>query len=266
MQRFTLPLGLSLFVSLFLAVQLWAAGRIELSKVVGSVTLLDAAGAQTSGVAGTDVAPGTTLRTGTESQAVLLFSNGATLVVEPLTEMVVREFEQEGRPANPTEPEKGKSLTKLKLVQGKVVGRVNKLNIEQGSRFEVETAVGIAGVRGTVIDFSVSPTEDGQITVSFTVPEGVVQVILNNNTVRDIGIGEGLSSSLQIKADVDPATGEVRILEITGLDLPGPQMAAVIVALESAIREAMSDTAFREALVLPGANDGRGDSTSGGAE
>ncbi len=89
---------------------------------------------------------GARVRTGLASGVVLVFSNGTTLSLAAETELVVEQFLQDPFSstvqvaARPDEPTISKVV--LRLNRGEVVGNIKKLNVSQGSSFELMTPVG----------------------------------------------------------------------------------------------------------------------------
>ena len=110
----------------------------------------------------------------------LLFSNGTLVTLLPNTKMKVGEFEQ-----IPFEPgdmkvsdlkeEPSSSKVGVDLDFGSLVVKTKKLNKQ--STFEIETAMGTAGIRGTEFQFGLQGEAGVQLdvtesTVAFTPPGG----------------------------------------------------------------------------------------------
>lgn len=97
---------------------------------------------------------GVTINTAADSTVVLLFSNGSSLTIKPETTLSIEEYLQapipEGSPSlDKLDKEPTTSKTKLRLLEGDIIGSVKKLNEEEGSRYEVDSPIGTAGIRGT---------------------------------------------------------------------------------------------------------------------
>ncbi|MEO0794518.1 MAG: FecR domain-containing protein [Verrucomicrobiota bacterium] len=103
---------------------------------------------------------GVTINTGPDGMVILLFSNGSSLTIKPSTTISIEEYLQapvpESAPAlDALDREPTTSKTKLRLLEGDIVGSVKKLNSEEGSTYEIDSPVGTAGIRGTNYEFSV---------------------------------------------------------------------------------------------------------------
>jgi hypothetical protein len=98
---------------------------------------------------GTALPQGATIKTGESGTAEVVFASGSVAVIDANSEIEVTKFEQElfSGPL-PTDSEPAVSNTEMKVINGGVSSKVNKL--KKGSAFTVNTPVGAAGVRGTV--------------------------------------------------------------------------------------------------------------------
>jgi len=97
---------------------------------------------------------GVTIMTGPDATVVLLFSNGSSLTIKPDTTLSIEEYLQapipEDEPAlDKLDKEPTTSKTKLRLLEGDIIGSVKKLNEDEGSSYEVDSPIGTAGIRGT---------------------------------------------------------------------------------------------------------------------
>jgi hypothetical protein len=130
-------------------------GVIRVMRLVGSVSVQDNNTGDTLALNSGDVlSEHYTIKTGPYSSVVLLFSNGSTLVLKPETELSIAEFIQDPFKANTEymsqlETEPSSSQTTLKLKYGSLIGQVKHLKTEEGSTYDVDTPIGIAGIRGT---------------------------------------------------------------------------------------------------------------------
>lgn len=123
-------------------------GIIKLLNIRGDVTV---AGAPATGKT-MEVRVGQSIETGGNGSAILFFSNGSTLSISKDSKLTVEQFSQtDHNVADLSElaAEPSTSNTKLSMAYGEVIGEVKKLNRNAGSTFEVDTPVGIAGIRGT---------------------------------------------------------------------------------------------------------------------
>nr|WP_234043849.1 FecR domain-containing protein [Cerasicoccus arenae] len=102
---------------------------------------------------------GVTINTASDATVVLLFSNGSSLTIKPDTTLSIEEYLQAPLPQDaPTldslDKEPTTSKTKLRLLEGDIIGSVKKLNTEEGSSYQVDSPIGTAGIRGTNYEFS----------------------------------------------------------------------------------------------------------------
>lgn len=141
---------------------------ILVARVSGSVTISDVATSEFQPLSkGMKIGQGVTINTGADGTAVLLFSNGSTLTVKPDTKLGIDEYLQS--PTETKDPAEIKELdvepstskTKLRLLEGDLVGSVKKLDSDNGSSFEITSPIGTAGIRGTTWSMSVQITQDG---------------------------------------------------------------------------------------------------------
>ncbi len=130
-------------------------GVIRVMRLVGSVSVQDHNTGNTLALNSGDVlSEHYTIKTGPYSSVVLLFSNGSTIVLKAETELSIAEFIQDPFKANTEymsqlETEPSSSQTTLKLKYGSLIGQVKHLKTEEGSTYDVDTPIGIAGIRGT---------------------------------------------------------------------------------------------------------------------
>lgn len=151
--RQLLTIGFALFVSTVLASAI--PGRAEVKKVVGQATVAKAAGGSASITAGMVLGTGDTITTGAGSTVDLdLGINGDFLRVDPDTTLKIDNLDI----ANVSERT---VTTQLNIAKGGMTGNVvNKLTA--ASKYEIKSASGVAGIRGTV--YSVKTDANGRIT------------------------------------------------------------------------------------------------------
>jgi len=139
--RLPLYIGLALLCSATLASAI--PGRAEVRKIVGRASLIKAGGASSTLAEGMVLGSGDTVATGPGSIVDLwLGLNGDALRIDPDTTLKLDLLDI----ANVSER---RVTTSLSLVQGGVTGNVgNKLSV--ASKYEVKTANGVAGIRGTI--------------------------------------------------------------------------------------------------------------------
>jgi hypothetical protein len=180
------PLVLRAFVLLTLLFLAMAraeeAGKIQILSVQGMVEVSETpAGAPSPAEANQTLHHKHRLVTGKDSQAILLFSNGSTITVGPDSTFSIEEFLQKPfdlaatdfrtLPAEPT-----KSHTSVTLKQTSLIGNIRKL--KKGSSFDIVTPVGVAGIRGTLLQAR-SWVQGGRTYSTVAVVEGEVEVTTN---------------------------------------------------------------------------------------
>ena len=119
-----------------------------------------------------------TLTTGKSGSIVLLFSNGSTVTLAGNTRFSVSRFFQETHRERADlenlDIEPGRSTTRLKLDYGEIVGHTRRLRT--ASTYEIETPIGIAGIRGTTysINVTVEPNTKAFSQLEISVVEGII--------------------------------------------------------------------------------------------
>ncbi|MEO0796568.1 MAG: FecR domain-containing protein [Verrucomicrobiota bacterium] len=159
-------------------------GIIKAFLVKGNVSLVNNATGATEPLSrGREFNQGYTVVTGSDSTALLLFSNGASINVSPDSKLNVTEFEQAAYDPElgsflrlKADPSVSKTVTNLEY--GEVIGEVRKLSA--GSSYTVNTPVASAGIRGTVWVVSFNPTTGRFETTNVT---GDVFVTLSSGQV-----------------------------------------------------------------------------------
>ena len=168
-------------------------GQVIAFKISGEVTITDATGTRPL-AEGVPFTEGATIRTGDASSAVLVQSNGASIIMEELTSLSISEFVQAPFSGSATfaklEQDPSQSRTRIRVNLGTASGDVKRLN--PTSSYNIETPTGSAGIRGTqwrvtvVVDFVT-----GRITVLVRTLEGEVnyqnQAIPAGTEVTDEG-------------------------------------------------------------------------------
>jgi len=158
----------------------------------------------------------TVVTTGPESRVILVFSNGATINLAADSELNIETFQQDPFGGEysvkdaTTEPE-AKSVTKLHLTRGELVGNVKSLRSDLGSSFTVSTPAGAAGIRGTTFRIVYRPDGNGQAFFSVMTLEGDVEVTTTTGTTA-APISVTSEQSIEITVEVDDTTGLVTVL------------------------------------------------------
>ncbi len=153
------------FVALSAAVAELAPGALSVGSVSGDVTYA-AAGSSTFKplAAGAALTQGATVKTGANSTATIIFSSGSSAAIGADSTVELTKFEQEAFSGPiPSKGEPSVSVTEIKVVNGSVAAKVNKL--KKGSSYTINSPVGAAGVRGTTFNVSYNAST-GQLTVS----------------------------------------------------------------------------------------------------
>jgi len=164
---------------------------------------------------GTFLEQGVSIKTDKNSEAVLLFSNGTTMTVKPGTTLALDEFLE--TPFDSTKvdythlkSEPSTSKTKVTVSEGSIVGDVCKLN--KGSTFNIGTPVGVAGIRGTLIQVTVNTTTGGQISVTINLPEGVSDFAATNG--QQITLENGQT----VTVTSDPVSGTITLSNVSPMN------------------------------------------------
>lgn len=145
--------------------------------------------------------PGTRIKTGPDSEVILLLSNGTSATLGSGSDLLVDTFEQqefEGSDSaiEPLKDELSSSRIKLGLGVGELTLKVKKL--KKSSFMEVGTPMGNAGVRGTQFKVEVDPDK-----VGVSVLSGSVEFV---NT-KKVAISIGKQTRLLAIRDSPPEQG-----------------------------------------------------------
>jgi hypothetical protein len=165
-------------------------GAFILVSQEGEVTYLGAQGAPAEAVSvGKPIPLSHTIITGKNGKLVGLLSNGTLLTLEEDTRMKVGTFKQEpfvagGKKLTDLPGEPSSSQVMLDLDFGSLVVKTKKLN--KGSVFDINSPVGVAGIRGTEFQMASRPGQGVQLdvtesTVAFTPPGGVPLPVSQGN-------------------------------------------------------------------------------------
>ena len=187
-------------VFLILSVPAWAQemkkGAFILISTEGKVNFIDAQGQQADAVAvGKPIPSSYQVETGEGGKLVGLLSNGTLLTLVEKTKMKIGTFEQQPFEAGDKKladltGEPSKSNVSVDLDFGALVVKTKKLN--KGSVFNINSPVGVAGIRGTEFQMASNPGQGVQLdvtesTVAFAPPGGGAPV--------EVSQGGGLSVS-----------------------------------------------------------------------
>jgi hypothetical protein len=206
-----------------------APGAFSAGTVKGDVTYKLAGTSQYLALTpGTSLPQGATIKTGANSLAIVVFSNGAAATVRPNSEVEISKFEQEvfSGPI-PSGSEPSVSKTEIKVINGSVASKVSKL--KQGSSYVVNTPVGAAGVRGTVFNvtynaatgaYSVSTTEGAVVftkNADGTEIEITAGQVFNGQELQPLTREQIEAIEAAIRGDIESRSGDI------GADGQGPR-------------------------------------------
>jgi FecR protein len=171
-------------------------GRIIAARITGHVTAISKVDGTSRVLKDQDqIQDQMTVVTSPGAEAILVFSNGATVNIAGDSKLDIDEFMQDpfasDQKLSDMTNEPGTSITKLDLTKGELVGKVVHLNVDKGSEFTVQTPVGAAGIRGTTfrIVFRPDPNNPGKAFFSVVTSEG--QVVLRGVTSTPVNIPAG---------------------------------------------------------------------------
>jgi formylglycine-generating enzyme required for sulfatase activity len=218
-------------------------GSVRVMKKEGAPVEVTMNGSPIEIQSGTILRQGSKIKTGSSASVDLMFDNGAVLEIKPQTEFLIEKFERE--PFDPSgvdyksmTSEPTPSKTKLKVDTGAVLMGVKKLN--PSSEFQVETPVGMTGIRGTslFVKYDKAKPEEGTIV---GVAEGKVEFLTPTGTNQPINAGESFGIT-------DSPTGATI--------KPNPPGASVLMAetrgVDRAIRQTAPAKSFESAPVTAG--------------
>jgi hypothetical protein len=154
-------------------------GQIVAARVQGHVTAISKTTLESRVLRdGDQVSEDSIVVTAAGASVILAFSNGATVDLGGDSRLKINEFEQDpfatDLKASEMKQEPGTSATKLYLTKGELVGRVAHLNVDKGSEFTVQTPVGAAGIRGTILRGLFIPLKGDKARISFETFEGLI--------------------------------------------------------------------------------------------
>ena len=206
----------------------------------------------------------TVVTTGPASRVILVFSNGATINLAADSILNIEQFQQdpfggEYSIKDATEEPNAKSITKLRLTRGELVGNVKKLRSNLGSQFEVSTPAGAAGIRGTTFRIVYRPDGNGNAFFSVMTLEGDVAVTTGTGTTAaPISVLD--QQEIEITVEVDDATGAVTVLTPIAQLVPQAATPEVVAQTTASFQQSAEAVV---AIVLTAANDQVGSSGAG---
>jgi hypothetical protein len=180
MKQFTtvarLLLCLALFAIAFEAQAVTKEGKAVVRAVRGTAKYSSGGGVWVPLKVGITLQPGASIQTGPESTVdVFLGQNGPVVRVTPDTTLGFDKLAFTDTGADRVID------TQLNLKSGRILGNVKKL--ASASRYEIKTPVGVAGIRGTDFDVTVTPLGGGKYDFVLTSISGTIvgSVVLEGN-------------------------------------------------------------------------------------
>ena len=200
-------------------------GKVQVGKVSGTVTLIDAKAQRKPLAIGATFQEGSLVETGVNSTAELVFSNGASVVLTPNTLIELRTFRQVPSagitdPYRQIEKDPSPSVTELEVPRGKIIGEVRKLNAL--STFTVKTPAGLVRIRGTVftVEYRVGPDGIGKIVVDCV--RGSVETTVFSSNAGPVTVEPGMQASSAVAS-----AALINSLTRAGANAPAPSAATL---------------------------------------
>ena len=184
-----------------------AAQQLASAKVLsmsGTVISESEDGVESPLMIGAILGQGDSIVTGAWSTALLVFSNGSEILVTEKTSITIVELSQEAFGGTKSyeqlkaDPSKSQSL--LQLNYGKISGHVKSL--KAGSRFDIETPLGTAAIRGTkfVIECRYNAIRGEFIFVVYNL-DGKVDLISRLNGTSKYGSGNSAEKAYEAEGE-----------------------------------------------------------------
>lgn len=148
---------------------------------------------------------GDKVRTGDSGNATLTLDEGSVIELAPATEFSIQTLTKD--------PASQKLDSVIAILRGRVRAQVTPL--QAGSRFEIETPIIVAAVRGTTLNVGVGP--GGEVT-AFS-EDGAVQLTHEGENKFTATLDTGAEGLIEY----DPATGVIKVTCTKGkIELMGP--------------------------------------------
>lgn len=196
----------ALFLSIFTAHALEDSGAIWVVKVEGNAWL--EAASKTRLVKNARIDPGSTVATEPNGNVVLLFQNGSTVNVRSGSRFSVKDFACDSFDTSKADwrtlkSEPGKSSrTAVRVEDGCIIANIRSLN--KGSKFDIGTPLGTAGIRGTIVVAEVD-MQNAENPVTFGVADGSAVFTANSGDTRNVDGGSAVGVSAQGRFTPAPA-------------------------------------------------------------
>ncbi|EIQ00191.1 hypothetical protein OpiT1DRAFT_04733 [Opitutaceae bacterium TAV1] len=206
-------------------------GELRAAAVAGSVVWTGPGkdGTVTTVTEGMALPVGARLVTGPESSVVVVLASGSSFRLGENTEVQLAKFVQTPFPGvlRKGEEEPSESQTAIRLRRGELTSRVRKL--QTGSTWEVQTPLGVAGVRGTVFRITIDPATG---TFGLVVTEGEVGFVSvwseewDVVEARSLQIARAVSAGAPGRADFQGSTQDASPAAIARINAAAREMAA----------------------------------------
>jgi hypothetical protein len=230
-----------------------SAGKVQAFIVNGDVQLVDKSGAMTPLKRGQSFEEGSMVWARKGGNALLVFSNGATMRVLEGAQLKVDHFQQAkfDEDAEGTFLRLGKdpsrSDTQLDLRNGTLQGEVKQLNTAAGSKFTVNTPAGSAGIRGTIVSITVVRDSSGNVTgifanctvgtTTFTPSQPTTVTTANGTTTTVTNTGVDVGAGGQIAISLTTVNG-ITTGSVTGANLSSADAQAEVNEVFAALNAA----------------------------
>jgi hypothetical protein len=236
-------------------------GRIIAARVEGHVDAISKVdGTRRALHDGDRLSEQTTVVTAPGANAILVFSNGATVNLAGDSNLDIEQFDQdpfaESIKVSDMTHETGTSTTRLNLTKGELVGKVVHLNVDRGSAFTVQTPVGAAGIRGTTFRIVFRPAPNGKTFISITTADGLV--VFRGVTSAPLNIPAGK----QVSATFDYTPGQTSPVDLVTSDISPADLAAIEAAAQEIV--GATTTIIIQSNNGPNGGDGSGNGGSAG--
>lgn len=209
--RSSAPFCICFYLALLPVVQVLAQEATETGAFIvvskeGEVQVLDAGNQllpDEYSSTGKTLLEGQTIKTGATGKIILLLSSGTLTTVEENSLMILDNFRQklfdqeDDKTIGDLEEEPSNSEVKLKLGYGSVVFNVKKLN--PGSSFEIDSPVGMAGIRGTdgQLEVKINP-DNGNFTGGVNMLSGTVNFRTVDGVNLLVNAGQSIFSQVSL--------------------------------------------------------------------
>jgi len=241
------------------------SGAIKAAKVTGAVSRVDGTGVTSAVTDGSALSESDTIITGADSGVVLVFMNGSSVKLGGNSRLLVEQFKMDPLAGDiniaTLKKEPSVSQTTLNLAYGELVGDVKKLH--KSSSYNIKTAVGAAGIRGTIYRVVFLPAANGQpARFQLSTAEGLVVFTAPTGATTDVAQGAEVVATV----DVNTTTGAVGAVNVQSQGISAEATSAIQSAVVNAIQQAQQAGIFTPAEQQSGGTGSGGSGASGGGK